>query len=184
MPLADPDPDDPTILVGVALPAGAEAARDMAWVFAEEFARLGYDDAQLLRLFRSPFYAGAHDALRRLGERYGGDKAAAAPEAASLLQSMTADHLRGLRVETRFLLQAAGPVLGPAPGGSAEVPGEPDQGLFERAQRTHALLMRLFTTAGAGQDAGTLARSALPELLGLERAVPDTGPAAIVQEIK
>jgi len=69
MPLADPDPDDPTILVGVALPAGAEAARDMAWVFAEEFARLGYDGAQLLTLFRSPFYAGAHDALRRLGER-------------------------------------------------------------------------------------------------------------------
>jgi hypothetical protein len=68
MPFDDPDPADPTVLVGVALPAALEATRDMAWVFAEEFARLGHDAAQILRLFRSPFYAGAHDAWRRLGE--------------------------------------------------------------------------------------------------------------------
>ena len=68
MPFDDPDPADPTVLVGVALPAALEATRDMAWVFAEEFARLGHDAAQILRLFRSPFYAGANDILRRLGE--------------------------------------------------------------------------------------------------------------------
>ena len=69
MPFADPDPTDPTVLVGVSLPAPAETLRDMAWVFAEEFARMGLDATQILRLFRTPFYAGAHDALRRLGER-------------------------------------------------------------------------------------------------------------------
>ncbi|HEY7365149.1 MAG TPA: hypothetical protein VIE37_13670 [Methylomirabilota bacterium] len=68
MPFADPDPTDPTVLVGVALPTGADATRDMAWVFAEEFARMGFDVPHILRLFRSPFYAGAHQALRRLGE--------------------------------------------------------------------------------------------------------------------
>jgi hypothetical protein len=68
MPFADPDPRDPTVLVGVALPAEADAARDMAWVFAEEFARMGFHAPQILRLFRSPFYAGAHDAFVRLGE--------------------------------------------------------------------------------------------------------------------
>jgi len=68
MPFADPDPTDPTVLVGVALPAEAEATRDMAWVFAEEFARMGFDAPQILRLFRSPFYAGAHLALGALGE--------------------------------------------------------------------------------------------------------------------
>jgi hypothetical protein len=68
MPFADPDPMDPTVLIGVSLPATAEATREMAWVFAEEFARTGFDAPRILRLFRSPFYAGAHMALRALGE--------------------------------------------------------------------------------------------------------------------
>jgi hypothetical protein len=68
MPYADPDPTDPTELVGVELPAHAPATRDMAWVFAEEFARMGFDGRRILGLFRSPFYAGAHQALRALGE--------------------------------------------------------------------------------------------------------------------
>jgi hypothetical protein len=68
MPYREPDPDDPNVLVGVDLPADAEAVRDMAWVFAEEFARLGHDAPQILRVFRAPFYAGAHRALRELGE--------------------------------------------------------------------------------------------------------------------
>ena len=68
MPFADPDPTDPTVLVGVSLPAEGDAARDMVWVFAEEFARLGFDGPRILRLFRSPFYAGAHQALRQIGE--------------------------------------------------------------------------------------------------------------------
>ena len=68
MPLNDPDPTDPNILVGVMLPADAEAMRDMAYVFAEEFARFGYTREQFLWLFKNPFYGGAHGAYRSLGE--------------------------------------------------------------------------------------------------------------------
>lgn len=68
MPFKDPDPTDPNMLVGVLLPANAEATRDMAYVFAEEFARLGYTREQLLWLFKNPFYGGAHGAYRALGE--------------------------------------------------------------------------------------------------------------------
>jgi hypothetical protein len=69
MPFKDPDPTDPNMLVGVMLPADAEAMRDMAYVFAEEFARLGYSREQLLWLFKNPFYGGAHGAYRALGEQ-------------------------------------------------------------------------------------------------------------------
>ena len=68
MPYRDPDPTDPSVLVGVELPAEAGTAQDMAWVFAEEFARLGYAAPDILRLFASPFYAGAHRAFLALGE--------------------------------------------------------------------------------------------------------------------
>ncbi len=68
MPFKDPDPTDPNVLVGVMLPADGEAMRDMAYVFAEEFARLGYTREQLLSLFKNPFYGGAHGAYRTLGE--------------------------------------------------------------------------------------------------------------------
>ena len=68
MPFKDPDPTDPNMLVGVILAADAEATRDMAYVFAEEFARLGYSRKQLLSLFKNPFYGGAHGAYRALGE--------------------------------------------------------------------------------------------------------------------
>ena len=67
MPFRDPDPTDPNMLIGVMLPADAEAMRDMAYVFAEEFARLGYTREQLLGLFKNPFYGGAHGAYRQLG---------------------------------------------------------------------------------------------------------------------
>ena len=68
MPYNDPDPTDPSILIGVALPTDADATVDMAYVFAEEFARMGYDADRLMRLFKNPFYAGAHDAYRTLGD--------------------------------------------------------------------------------------------------------------------
>jgi hypothetical protein len=68
VPRGDPDPTDPTVLVGVALPGGLETTRDMAWVFAEELARTGFDAPRILAVFRSPFYAAAHAAYRRLGE--------------------------------------------------------------------------------------------------------------------
>jgi hypothetical protein len=69
MPYKDPDPTDPNVLVGVMLPADAEAMRDMAYAFAEEFARLGYTREQLLWVFKNPFYGGAHRAYRFLGDK-------------------------------------------------------------------------------------------------------------------
>ena len=68
MPYQDPDPTDPNMLVGVVLPADAEASRDMAYVFAEEFVRLGYDRDRLLRIFKNSFYAGAYGTYQTLGE--------------------------------------------------------------------------------------------------------------------
>ncbi|MDP6561154.1 MAG: hypothetical protein QF619_13730 [Candidatus Binatia bacterium] len=68
MPYNDPDPTDPNVLVGVVLPGGSEAKREMAYVFAEEFARMGYNGSRLLGLFKNPFYAAAYDAYCALGE--------------------------------------------------------------------------------------------------------------------
>jgi hypothetical protein len=68
VPYDDPDPQDPMMLVGVTLPADPESQRDMAYAFAEEFARLGYSGRQIVSLFEEPFYAGAHGALLGLGE--------------------------------------------------------------------------------------------------------------------
>ncbi|MBI4516573.1 MAG: hypothetical protein HY699_12245 [Deltaproteobacteria bacterium] len=67
MPYDDPDATDPQELVGVMLPAGPEAMREMAYTFAEEFARNGYGREQIVALFRNPFYSGAHGAYRALG---------------------------------------------------------------------------------------------------------------------
>jgi hypothetical protein len=60
--------DDPMELVGIVLPADAEATREMAYVFAEEFARMGHERQQILALFKNPYYGGAHGAYRALGE--------------------------------------------------------------------------------------------------------------------
>ncbi len=68
MPYNDPDPTDPNMLVGVMLPADAEATTEMAYVFAEEFARMGQNRQQILSLFKNPFYSGAHGAYQSLGE--------------------------------------------------------------------------------------------------------------------
>jgi hypothetical protein len=68
MPYDEADPSDPQMLVGVMLPGGPEAMREMATVFADEFARLGQSERQIVGLFANPFYAGAHAALRALGE--------------------------------------------------------------------------------------------------------------------
>lgn len=67
MPYDEPDATDPTELIAVALPGDREAVRDMAWTFAEEFARMGFGVPRILALFRTPFYGGAHQAWRVLG---------------------------------------------------------------------------------------------------------------------
>ena len=56
------------LLVGVSLPGDQASQTDMVYGIVEEFAQMGFDEARLLRLFREPFYAGAHAAYRQLGE--------------------------------------------------------------------------------------------------------------------
>ena len=68
MPYGDPDPSDPSVLAGVRLPGDEASMREMAEVFADEFARLGHTPRQILGLFQDPFFAGAHAALQALGE--------------------------------------------------------------------------------------------------------------------
>jgi hypothetical protein len=68
MPYRDPEPDDPTLLVGVSLPGDVETTREMARAMADEYARLGMREAELTALFASPAYAGPHRAWRLLGE--------------------------------------------------------------------------------------------------------------------
>ena len=68
MPYDDPDPQDPMLLVGVTLPGDEASQVEMVYGFAEEFARMGFDERGILDLFRQPFYAGAHGAWRQLGE--------------------------------------------------------------------------------------------------------------------
>lgn len=68
MPYDDPDPQDPQELVGVELPGDEGVTRKMAEAFADEFAQLGHTRAQILALFRAPFYAGAYQAWQLLGE--------------------------------------------------------------------------------------------------------------------
>ena len=68
MPYSEPDPADPQVLVGVGLPAEAETMTEMAYVFAEEFCRMGWGAPRILRVFANPFYAGAYRAYRALGE--------------------------------------------------------------------------------------------------------------------
>jgi hypothetical protein len=68
MPYDDAEADDPQLLVGVGVPGDAASTREMARAFADEFAQLGFRRERLLRLFASPFYAGAYAARQLLGD--------------------------------------------------------------------------------------------------------------------
>ena len=68
MPYGEPDPEDPNVLVGVMLPGQPDSMREMAVAFVEEFVALGFDEQRVMALFRRPFYSGAHQALKVLGE--------------------------------------------------------------------------------------------------------------------
>ncbi len=64
------EPEDPMEIVGVALeePMGEADLEEMARCFVEEYALLGWDAEHIFRLFRQPYFAGAHVCLQRLGE--------------------------------------------------------------------------------------------------------------------
>ena len=68
MPYDDPEPEDPQELIGVELPGDKTVTREMAEAFADEFAQLGHTRAEILALYKDPFYSGAHQAWQLLGE--------------------------------------------------------------------------------------------------------------------
>ena len=68
MPYGEPEAGDPFEFVALGLPSGPEATCDMAYTFAEEFARLGYSEQALMALFINPHYRGAHGAYETLGK--------------------------------------------------------------------------------------------------------------------
>ena len=67
MPWDDPDPTDPSLLVGMEVPGDESSVVEMAWAFAEEYAALGLGEEQILRMFRKTSYAAPRDAYERLG---------------------------------------------------------------------------------------------------------------------
>lgn len=69
MPKDEWDPEDPHELVSVALPAPDAAAQEtLGRALIEEFVRLAYDEHEILTIFSSSFYAGAHAILEARGE--------------------------------------------------------------------------------------------------------------------
>ena len=68
MPYRDPQPEDPMMMVNVTVPADGDTSRELAAAMAEEFASMGRDEAWIMQLFRTPFYAGPHGAYVELGE--------------------------------------------------------------------------------------------------------------------
>jgi len=74
------EPDDPLELVGVPVPVDEATFDEMARCLVEEYVRDGWNDARLLALFRSPFYAGLHVVWRRRGEGWVRAEIAAARE--------------------------------------------------------------------------------------------------------
>lgn len=66
------DPEDPMALVAVGMERGPDdlALTEMAWCLVEEYARMGWSGERILRLFRNPFYRGAHRILCLKGEEF------------------------------------------------------------------------------------------------------------------
>jgi len=66
--------DDPFELVGVELsgsfPTGVDPLEEMARTFIDEYARIGWNRGQLLKLFQDPFYQGPHMIYKAKGELF------------------------------------------------------------------------------------------------------------------
>lgn len=57
-------------LMGMSVPAPADAELTaMARCFAEEFMRMGWTDAEIMEVFRNPFYRGPHLFCQNRGEQ-------------------------------------------------------------------------------------------------------------------
>jgi hypothetical protein len=66
------DVDDPYELVAVQVPGppGYDGPAEMARVFIEEFALMGWPPERILRLFRSRAFAGTHAVYEERGEAF------------------------------------------------------------------------------------------------------------------
>jgi hypothetical protein len=62
--------EDPFEAVAVSLATAEDTTEEMARTFVEEFALLGFPPEKIMRLFRNPFYAGAHMVYTQRGEDF------------------------------------------------------------------------------------------------------------------
>ncbi len=64
--------DDPFAFVGVQVEGeeGRDHLGEMAVAFIDEFRRMGWDDDQIMVLFRNPFFRGPHMVYATRGEEY------------------------------------------------------------------------------------------------------------------
>ena len=70
MPKDEFDFEDPMELSGVALATEEDTTDAMCECFVEEFMRMGYNDRQILALFRNPHYIGMNMVLQNRGELF------------------------------------------------------------------------------------------------------------------
>jgi len=70
MPYDEFEDDDPMELVGMLLPGDEATTEAMAETFVEEYVRMGWDDARLMKMFTHPFYVATHAVYRLKGEAY------------------------------------------------------------------------------------------------------------------
>lgn len=66
--------NDPLELIGVELsgifPTEVDSLEEMARTFIDEYARIGWNREELLKMFRDPFYQGPHAIYRAKGEPF------------------------------------------------------------------------------------------------------------------
>src|ERR1043166_3722647 len=70
MPKDEFDFEDPLELNGVGIVCSEDTTEAMTECFVEEFMRLGYNQKQILALFRNPYYLGMNMALEKRGEQF------------------------------------------------------------------------------------------------------------------
>ncbi len=68
MPYRDPDPTDPSMLVGNEVECSIDELDEMASAFAAELAQMGHDHERIMSWFRQPSFAGPYLAWSSLGE--------------------------------------------------------------------------------------------------------------------
>ena len=66
----DFEEDDPMEIIGMDMGASEETMIEMARVFIDEYMRMGYPDAAVMRIFRDPFYRAPHSVLHGKGEAF------------------------------------------------------------------------------------------------------------------